>query len=343
MTQALLLSALVVFAATSYSPKSRPGLNKLQAAQAEFNRGDFAAAQRWIDAAKAESTDDGTMAKVELLEGQLRAAQQDFAGAEESFASALEHDPESSLDPTKVAPEVVKVLEDVRGRLKGELHVKVDGPARVLVDGRAVGVAPSKTSVAVGRHAVEARSLDGKRSAAQPAVVRPNRATELELALTDVPPEPEATTTPTPTAKAEPATSGFTLPGLGKPLADVRMEFDPLQFGEGVAFEVGGGVESQFLRVTVHARVFPSFGLTPRGALFVPVAEQVRAYVALELPVLFLSQVAIGLGGEGGAEYLFNRWLSGYAEVGGRYFFLRPANYDQNRLVLQAGVRLRVP
>jgi hypothetical protein len=95
--------------------------------------------------------------------------------------------------------------------------------------------------------------------------------------------------------------------------------------------------------VSLHARVLTIFGLTPRAALSVPVAEHVRAYISVELPVLFPSRIAFGLGGEVGAEYQFSPWFSGFAEVGARHFFIAPDTFDPNRLTVQVGVRLRIP
>jgi hypothetical protein len=327
MIQALLLSTLL-FASPSptTSPgRVRAGAARLLQAQSEFGRGDFAAALRSLDAARAEGPDDSTLARVELLDGQIRSAQRDSAGTEAAFTRALQNDPEIRLDPDRVDPDLVRQLDVLRETLKGELVVTVDAPARVVVDGKPLGPAPARTPLPIGRHTVVARSTDNLKAVTQEVVVRPHVPTELALTLLPLP-----------------APEGATGEGL-KPFADVRVGLDPLQYAEGLAFEVGGGVETGYLRGSVSARVFPSFGLTPRGALVVPVSDAIQGYVALELPVLFLSTVALGLGGEAGAELLVGKWLSTYVELGGRHFFINPRDYEPNRLTLQAGFRLRVP
>ena len=333
MIHALLISTLL-FASPSSTPaaagptKVRAGSGRLLQAQTEFSRGDFAAAMKSLDAARAEGPDDYTLARVELLDGQIRSAQRDPLGADASFTRALERDPEIRLDPDRVDPDLVKQLETLRGGMKGELTVTADMPAKVLVNGKPLGSAPARTTLPIGRHTVVVQGIDNPKTTTQEVVVRANVVNDLPVTLAALP---------------DSAASGVGELGGMKPYADVRVGIDPLHYTQGVAFEVGGGVEGRYLRASLSARVFPAFGLTPRGALTVPVTDSVRGYVALELPTLFLTQIAFGLGGSGGAEFILSPWLTAFAEVGGRHFFFAPRDYALNRLTAQSGLRLRVP
>lgn len=359
MTQALFLSTLLLLSAAPAKTRS-PGGAKLSSAQAEFNRGDFLGALKLLQAAEGETTDDATLARIQLLQGQCYGAQRDFTKAEERFAAALGHDPEVRLDPAKVDPDLVKILEALRDRLQGELSVQADKPsAKVYLDGKVLGAAPVvKSMVGIGKHQVEVRTTDGKYGASEDVVVRQGRSSELNLTLeertTEVPERTsgrssrgEARSESRNDSRSEPHAdlegNAPVVLGFGKPFADLRTQIDPFQYAEGVGIEVGGGLESQYLRFSGHFRVFPAFGLAVRGAFSVPVADQLRGYVSMELPVIFFESVAFGLGGEGGAEYLAGKWISVFAEVGARHFFITPSGYNDNRLTIQAGVRLRLP
>lgn len=318
---------------------ARPGGSKLAAAQGEFNRGNFEEALKLLGAAEAEATGDDTLARIKLLQGQAYGAQRDFAQAERRFAAALAHDPEVELDPNKVDPDLVKLLNGVRERLRGELKVRADQPgAKAYLDGKALGTIPVRAPVSIGRHRLEVRSVDGRYGATRQVVVRSGRPVDVDLKLSPLP-----RSAPPLGKSAEGAGGAPVMLGFGKPFADLRMGLAPIQISEGVAFEVGGGLESQYLRVAGHLQVFPAFGIVPRGAFTVPVVDAFRGYVSLELPILFLPQASLAIGGSGGAEYMVGKWLSLFAEVGARHFFFAPTSYAGDRLVLQAGTRLRLP
>ena len=328
MTSSLFLSAFLVVASGTPA-KGRPVTPTLEAGQREFKRGDYPAAMRALEAAAAETQDDALLSKIHLLRGQCFAAQQDFSRAEEAFDLALEKDPEAALDPTKVDPALVKVLDGLRARLRGELSVSTaPSAAAVALDGKALGDSPVRTAVAIGRHTLSAKTVDGRFTGEREVVVRARRETVIELALL------EQKNDPTPL-----------FPSLGdwRPVADVRATFEPVQWREGPGFELGGGLEWSTYRVTGHLRLVPDFGLAVRGALRVPVADQLKAQIELELPVVFLDYVAVGLGGSGGVEYEPSKWIGFFAEVGGKHYFSGTPGYERNRLIMQAGVRLRPP
>ncbi|HVE86977.1 MAG TPA: tetratricopeptide repeat protein [Myxococcales bacterium] len=349
MTQALLLSALL---ALSAQPK-KSGSGRLTSAQTEFNRGDFTAALRDLDAAIAETTDEQTLSRIYLLRGQCYGAQRDVVKAEESFEKALENDPEAKLDPTRVDPNLVSVLESLRERMQGDLEVRTDRPAKVSFDGKALGPAPVKSPVSIGRHRLEARTGDGRYVASSSVVIAAHKTTTVDMQLAEARREEDANPNPGGTGPREgggregrepPMAGGssFQLWG-GRPLADLRVGVNPFDFLAVPEAEVGFGLEWPYLRASAHLRFLPTFGVTPRGGLWVPVTDQFRAYAELELPILSSTTagvpVAIGLGGAGGAEYFFIKWLSGFAEVGVRNFFI-PSFVE---VTIQAGLRLRLP
>jgi hypothetical protein len=342
MTQALLLSALLAFSAT---PK-KPGSSRLASAQVEFNRGDFAAALRDLDLAVAETGDEQTLSRIHLLRGQCFGAQRDLVKAEEAFEKALENDPEAKLDPTRVDPSLVSLLEGLRDRMQGDLEVKTDRPAKVQFDGKPLGLSPVKATASIGRHKLEAHTGDGRYSASTSVVIAAHKTTTVEMELAENRREEE-----TPVGRGgadgrdgEPRGSGpsFNIYG-GRPLADLRLGINPFDFFQVPQAEVGFGAEWPYIRASVHLRFLPGFGIIPRGGLWVPVVDQARAYVELELPLYFPqgnTPLALGLGGCGGAEFFFIKWLSAFAEIGARNFFL-PG--PEVQVTIQAGMRMRLP
>jgi hypothetical protein len=303
--------------------------------QSEFKRGDFLSALRILDAAAAEATDDQLLGQIHLVRGQCLAARQDFPGAEEAFSLALKHDPEVSLDPSRVDPDLVKTLERVRGRLRGELVVHANRTgAQVSMDRKSLGQVPLKSTVSIGKHAVEVRSLDGLYGAKQDVVVHYKKTTEVSAQLKELPAAPRSTDTGEVIGPED----------YIRPFADIRGTLDPIASSKNFGFEVGGGLEYRHLRASANAILYPDFGIDFRGALNVPVADRFSAYISLEMPIVFAGSVQFGLGGAGGLEYDVTRWFDPFFEVGVRHFFtgLGP-DEDANRLVLQFGARLKVP
>jgi hypothetical protein len=340
MTSAL-LSAIVLLASTAEpNQPDSAGAAKLRTAQNEFNHGDFLGALRTLDAAAAQTFDDPTLARIHLLRGQCYAARQDFVHAEQAFGKALEHDPEASLDPSKVDPAVVRLIDTLRAKLHGELRLSTDKtPAQATLDGKPLGAVPLRTSAPIGRHIVEVRTTDGRLGARQEVLIRPNRTTEEVLALVESLPEKPATQSKTDT---RPKRSARDLDDAVRPFADLRFVFAPFASSDEVGVEVGGGVESGHLHTSVHANLYPSLGLTLRGGLSVPITDVMLLYVSIEAPFVFRSPAAVGFGGAGGTEYLVSRWFGLFGELGVRHFFAGLES-EPNRFVIQAGTRLRLP
>jgi hypothetical protein len=180
-------------------------------------------------------------------------------------------------------------------------------------------------------------------------LVRAGRTSELLVSLPDAPPAPPApeSAVASTEAPASPAAATEAAPQRSAsfhPVADVRMLLYPFQIKEGPGIEVGGGVQNEHLRASLHAQLYSDFGLTLRGAAIVPVTGRFSGYVSGELPFLFIPDgPAVGLGGAAGAEFAVNPWLTLFGELGARHFFAAPDYYESNRLTLQGGARLRLP
>ncbi len=336
MTFTVLVTSLLVV--SSQAPRgARTPAAKLQAGQAEFNRGDLHDALRLLDSAAAESTDDELLSKIHLLRGQCFGAQQEFEKAQTAFALALERDPTLTLDPARVDPQLVKLLDGARARMDGELKVRTEKPgARVLLDGVAVGATPYRGSVTIGAHEVEVR--DGKAVARERVVVHSKRTVELTPRLAE-----EASAGRTGgtdgTARAQADGAEATSITRARPFAELRTGANPVEFDR-IGFELGAGLEAQYVRASLSFKLLQEFGITLRGAGSAPLDEHWRLFAELEVPLLFGGEFSFGLGGAGGAEYAFIHWVSAFLEVGGRHFFTGSRG---DQVFLQLGARIRVP
>ena len=344
MTQALILSTLLLFTAGPTRSAASGAAAKLQAAQAEFNRGNFQASLDDLEEASRETNDDALLAKIYLLRGQAYGAMRDLVSAESALADALEHDPEATLDPNRVDPSLVTMLAGLKQRLKGTLDVTSDRPdAKVALDGSLLGTAPVHATVAIGRHKVVVRSGDGRFGASEEVVVRPRRTARVEAKLSELPHEQGDRGSDHGSDRGGEG-SGAVLFGFGRPFGAIHLQIDPLQWVEGVGIAFGGGLQSRYVRAGVDLRIFPQFGITARGAFMVPVVDKFKAFIELEIPFIWYGDYApfaLGIGGEGGVEYEFNKWLALYAQVGARHFFI--SHGDADRLTVQGGIRLQLP
>jgi len=297
---------------------------RLDQAQRAFASGDYDGALKLLDPMQ-DASDTATLEKVQLLRAQCFAAQQNFSKAEDAFTQALEANPESSLDPAKVDPSVVKVLDSLRARLTGELVVTSTTSAQISVDGKVLGATPVSGPFGIGRHKVEAKI--GDKVALADAVIYVHRPTQVVFAQV----AGDGAGPPV----AEP-------PSKLHPFGDLRGIWEPQLGGGGL--ELGGGVELPFTRLGISARLYPEFECTLRAGLVVPVHPLLNAYLEVEVPMLFRSGVEVGLGGVGGAEFLFSRWAGVFLQFGGRHFFSDIPDLNlPTWFVMAGGVRLRLP
>ena len=330
------LIALLLTAPSARVPKSEG--TRLEVGSKLFNSGDFEGALRALDAAALEGGDPSTLEHVHLLRAQCFAARQDFVRAEEAFALALDANPEATLDPGRVDPTVVRILDSVRSRLPGTLVVNSTPPgAAIKVDGQLKGAAPLTLPVGVGRHRLEAKWGEGESTLAE-VQVRPRRESRVEWVQG--------------ATKLVPMADGPQGRKLG-PTADFRFapEFstNPLvldEHGPTLPLELSGGIEFAFYRVTLGLRMFPNFGLTPRFTFSLPVLELLAVVIEAGVPFEFFASgtppVALGIAGGAGVEVYPVRWFGGYVLLGGRHYFVTPAN-DRTALTVTAGIRLRMP
>jgi hypothetical protein len=329
MTFAALSLVALLLSAPPAGKGVRSDLPKVEQGQRLFNEGDFEAALKMLDAAAVEGGDAATMEKVHLLRAQCHAARQNFARAEEAFAQALDANPETTLDPSKVDPTVVKLLESVRARLTGSLTVNsTPGGANLMLDGKSAGAAPQTLSVPAGKHKLEARWGEGPSQALE-LQVRPKREVRIEYVQ----------------AQAIAAPAGILTPRPVRPFGDLRGMFEPTTTGSLYGgLELGGGIEIEWFRIGLFARLYPHFGVVPRFQFALPVLESMNVLLEASLPMTFLPDgFGIGFGGGGGAEYYFLKWFGAYVLIGGRYHFLWPGRNDDTAFTATAGVRLRVP
>ena len=328
----MLSAAVSLVALLLTAPATKPVRSeapKLELGQKLFNQGDFDGALKALDAAAVEGGEPATLEKVQLLRAQCLAARQDFARAEEAFALALDANPETTLDPTRVDPTVVRLLESVRARLTGSLLIGSTPPGATLwLDGKGLGAAPQTIATPAGRHKLEARWGDGPLQAME-LQVRPRRETRVEWVQ----------------GAAGPGASGVQLePRPIRPFGDFRGMIEPATSSAvSGGLELGGGIELSWFRIGLFARLWQYFGVTPRFQLALPVLDSVNVLLEVALALSFLPEgLGLGIGGGGGAEYYPLKWMGVYVLIGGRHHFLWPVN-GPTAFTTTAGVRLRVP
>jgi hypothetical protein len=305
---------------------------RLEQGQKAFAEGDYSAALKALDMAVVEGND---LERVQLLRAQCFAAQQDFGHAEEAFALALEANPEASLDPTRVDPSVVKVLDGLRARTKGSLSVRSTPPgADITLDGKPIGIAPLEATMGIGRHKVEAKWKVGLGAAQSEVLVRAHRETYVDYV--------QGVNTVTNTPVEQPQGSLLHPFAEGRGIGEVTVGPGTGSYG---GLELGGGVELKFFRVGLDLRAIPYFGLTLRAGVVVPLLDAVSLFVDAELPAIFPANPAFGIGGEGGAEWHPFRFLGVFVSLGGRHYFPIEANsfINVDRVIFSGGVRARIP
>lgn len=330
---------LIVVALLSGAPgkvsATRVEGTRLEQGQKLFNQGDYDAALKALDAAAADGGDAATLEKVQLLRAQCFAARQDFARAEDAFSLALDANPDTSLDPARVDPTLVKLLDTVRARSLGTVTFASTPPgATLVIDGKDSGVTPQTVSLPVGKHSFSARwgeAADSPDSVRQVNVqLRPRKDLRVEWVQ-----------------HSNSTTGGLELERPLRPFGDLRGLFEPQTSGSvGGGLQVGGGVELSYFRLGLFVRVFPNFDLTPRFQFSLPFLKTNLGEWNLTLEVgvpfsFFPSGFAVGIQGAGGLELYLLKWLAPYVLLGGSHHFLR-FGYDTS-FVLTGGLRLRVP
>ncbi len=309
------------------APGKTPEELRLAEAQKLFNQGEFDGALKVLDQAVALGGSPKVVSKQHLLRGQLFAAQQDFSRAEGAFKQALEADVSAALDPARVDPTVVRLLESVRSRMTGTLVVdSTPGGAAVFIDGAEAGRTPLSRAVPAGEHTV-AVQWEGASQQSTRVVIRARQESRVQW------------------VQAAGAGPGFLTERPVRPFGDVRGAFEPYVSGRlDGGLELGGGAELSWFRLGVWFRLYPAFWVTPRFQFALPVHENFSVVLEAAVPFAAYPYFNVGLAGAGGAEWYPFKFIGAYVMFGGRYFFVGE-NHPDNRtsFLLNAGVRLRVP
>lgn len=313
------------------------------AGQKRFASGDFEGALQVLEGAAREASDDATLERIHLLRAQCFAALQQFERAEAAFTRALEANPEASLDPARVDPTVVRLLESVRRRLSGLVDIDATpAGAEVLLGGERLGTTPLHEKLPVGRHRLEVRWKDG--SASGDVLVRPGQTSAAFFVQGPVTQLPAPTVEPCPVLPPmAPPPESPSLRGFGDVRGVLEVPSNPGAYVVG-AFEAGGGVEVSWFRVGLWARLYSTFGLVPRGTFAVPVHERVHVIAELAVPVQFLDDgPGVGLWGVAGVEFAPLPWLAFSLTVGARHYFTWPGRNDPTAFTTSVGIRLGKP
>jgi hypothetical protein len=326
-------SAAVALLATAPTPAEPAPPSQedshLKRALNALSEADFDLCLREVDAGvKAPPQDDRTLAELFLARARCLAALQRFGAVEAALTQALEHDPEARLDPKRVLPTLVVTLDSLKVRLRGDLEVQVRTPGALLaIDGEEVGPAPLRRSVGIGRHHVVAHSRDGVQTAAEDAVVRPNQATPLVLALPPRPPPVDELVPfpPDPTVQLQ---------------IDLLGAFDPIN-----GFSLGGGptVRGTYWFAGLHGAMaaFPSVDAQVGGRL-PRLVGPFGLFAHLDGTVLLLSSKSVlGGGVAGGLIVTATPDIEVFAEGGARLYSNAPFS-SPGVATLSTGIRIRV-
>jgi hypothetical protein len=322
----MILFQCVVLTALAAPPTlSDDAGRRLQAAQSALGDGDFDTCLKEVSAGTPLTQDDATLSQLYLTQGRCLGALQRYGQVEEAFSRALAHDPEARLDPNRVLPALVVMLDSLRSRLRGTLQVDSQpDSAQLEVDGVPKGPTPARILVPIGRHHVRARSSDSALVGEGDTVVRPNQTTPLRLTLIR-----RVTSTPPPGAAEPPVALQLDVLGM----------LDPIN---GFAAAAGPSLRGHFWFAAAHA----SFGLNPGvdaqvGFRTPNVAGPLGAFAHADGRLLFLPSGTIpGAGGGAGIYVTASSRFEVFGQVGVTQYLTGP---PQTTLwTLATGVRIRI-
>ncbi len=300
---ALVLLVPLTALAAPRGKKSAPAGDTLAAAKRAMAVGRFEQARKTLERVYRQARSNAAKAEAMLLAGECAYALGRNDQALESFSRALRHDPLASLDPGRVSPSLIELLDEARRGVTGTLSVSASEPGcEVKVGGRDMGPAPLKTAMPVGRHQVEVVAADG-RSVVESTVIYAGKIVELTFRM------PAASSAPVEQAKAAPRAEA--LPEQARPTPEAAREVaspsrmsGALMVGGGVLMMVGGTFGA------LHAaRVSKAWGLQQPGQ---PNAENptvTRADFDLARLLMPVS-VGLGVGGLGLSGFGVYRWAS---------------------------------
>ncbi|MGI5861415.1 MAG: PEGA domain-containing protein [Myxococcales bacterium] len=359
--------ALLACSSSAFAQETAPGKVRFDTAEAAFAEGDFELALSELRAAASLAKDDALLTEIHLLRGRCYAALGDTNRADEAFTSALEFDPEARLDPAKVRPAVVAILDGLRERLKAELSIRSShSGALIFFDGKTIGVTPLRTSVPIGKHEVEVRTPDGALWKKQQVTIRARQTHELYVPLQEQAPE----LVPEPVEEApkvfgldeeKPRVDPASMQAAAEQddavrrvrfFADLRAAAEPMVDPVSVGGAFGVGVGGRDLLASVHGSYDgQDFGASLRVTARVSkLLWVVGLHAAIEAPAVFLdSGFGLGAGVAGGLDFAITRWLELFLEGSYRRYFLLPdpgpgaAGFPEEHVITSAGLRIWVP
>lgn len=342
-------SLLLAVALSAGAPAARAPESSLVLAEAAYGEGDFEKALKELESVVSAVSTDELLGRAHILEGQCHSAMEDFGKTEAAFAKALDHDPEIRLDPRRVPPTLVVLLDSLRARMTAELRLDSDhAGATAFLDGKPVGALPSKLKVPIGKHRIEVKSADGRFAESRESVFFPNRAYDWVLKLAEL--RAAHPTDLKGSVESLKAVASEELRGV-RPNVDARAMLD---VGKGIGFEVGAGISGQHLGVSAHVVLGGFIGGTVRGIVRLPrLLSLLGVYGSIDLPVFVVPDAdrrgegfAIAVGGSAGLELEAAPWVALFAELAGRKFVQIPpaaAQLPSSALLLGTGARLRLP
>jgi hypothetical protein len=305
-----------------------PGERELNAAIELYRSGEFEKALGALEAVARSSQDPKIRGRARLSKGQCFAALQRFDKIDAEFTRALEDDPELQLDPSRVQPAIVSMLDAARARLHGELDVLADA---VTLDDRPLGRGRQQTGI--GRHRL------GVGDERRDIVLHANEVMRVDAAPAPAPPAPAAAAPAAPPAAVE-AHSSLAV------LIELRATADPRDWSGPVrgapAPELSIGASGRNWSITGGAMLGGAWGATLRAAGRLPeLLGPLGVELGIHGNVLFSAPVAGGLAALVGPTLALGRWLELFAGVGGGFLAGSPA-FRNDYLLLTLALRARI-
>jgi hypothetical protein len=329
----VLWAAWLAWAAAAEPLASGGGEQELKAAVDLYRRGDFEQALAALDRVAASAKEPGLKARAHLARGQCFAALQRFDRIDAAFTQALEADPEISLDPSRVQPAIVSMLDAARERLKGELEVK-GAEVEVLLDERPMGSAPLKASAGIGRRRLELRRSAGAVER-RDVVVRAHQLTTVDLA-------------PPPQVAAAPAAPPAGTEGLAG-LIELRATVDPRDYigplrqaPVAPAPELSAGIGGEHWGVTAGGMLGGAWGVVLRATGRLPgLAGPLGVEGCAQGVLLFASPAVGGLAALVGPTLALGPWAEAFLGIGGGFVAGSP-EYRGDYLLVSLALRARI-
>ena len=179
----LLVCLLLAITPTETRADAKEAKRLLQLGITNYGLARFEASFEALSQARKATTDAKILARVHLYVGLNLAAKKD-SRAGQAFTRALTLDPTLELDAADHRPRLVRLFQQIRESLRGNLEVRCNrAGVQVEVNGEARGSAPVTLRLPIGRHRVVVRDSRGQHSVTRQVVVGPDKNVQLWLRL----------------------------------------------------------------------------------------------------------------------------------------------------------------